>query len=501
MAISKDLAVDVSNPMNMKPSAMKSSRCFLAPLAAASLLPAAAAPSLTIYNQNFAVIRDSVPLDLKAGVTEARFSGMTAQAETDSVILRDPAGKVKFQILEQAYRNDPVSSGLMLQLNEGKAIDFHVREPNKPDRTVLGKIIRSGYNPGGRSASQPIIEVEGNLRFSLPGEPVFPALGDDTILNPTLTWTINTAEAAKLDGELAYVTGGLSWQSDYNIVAADKGDNIDIVGWVTFKNQSGTGFNQAKVKLMAGDVNKVQPQPEARGGMRMKVMAMAADAMEEAVTEKSFDEFHLYTISRPVTLRDQETKQVEFVRGTGVKAPKIFVYDGATMNYGIWNFFRGEGDYGVPSNKKVWVLREFKNSKENNLGMALPKGRLRFYSQDDDGSLQFTGENNIDHTPKDETVRVYVGNSFDLVGERRRTEFKVNNSNNMLDESFEIKLRNHKKEAVEIRVVEHLTRFENWEIKQKSGEFRKLDSHTIEFPVTLKPDEEKIVTYQVHYTW
>ncbi len=481
---------------------MKTSHRFLAPLATAALLPAtplAADPSLTIYNQNFAVVRDTVPLDLKAGVTEARFSGMTAQAETDSVILRDPSGKVKFQILEQAYRNDPVSSGLMLQLNEGKTIDFYVREPNKPDRTVQGKIVRSGYNPGGRQASQPIIEVDGQLRFSLPGEPVFPALGDDTILNPTLTWTINTPDAAKFDGELAYVTGGLSWQSDYNIIAADKGDTIDIVGWVTFKNQSGTSFQQAKVKLMAGDVNKVQPQQQSNR-MMMKGRAMA-DEMEGAVTEKAFDEFHLYTIGRPVTLRDQETKQVEFVRGTGVKAPKIFVYDGATMNYGVWNYFRGEGDYRIPTNKKVWTLREFKNSKENNLGMALPKGRLRFYSRDDDGSLQFTGENNIDHTPNDETVRVYLGNSFDLVGERRRTAYKVDSTNKWVDETFEMKLRNHKKDAVEIRVVEHLNRFDNWEIKQKSDEFRSLDSHTIEFPVTVKPDEEKIVTYQVHYSW
>jgi hypothetical protein len=249
---------------------------------------------------------------------------------------------------------------------------------------------------------------------------------------------------------------------------------------------------------MAGDVNKLQEEPRIQ---RMKAMAMDAEMMGEAVTEKSFDEFHLYTIARPVTLRDQETKQVEFIRGSGVKAPKIFVYDGATMNYGSWNFYRGAGEYGVPSNKKVWVLREFKNSKENNLGMPLPKGRLRFYSQDDDGSLQFTGENQIDHTPKDETVRVYVGNSFDLVGERRRTNFKTDNANKWLDETFEIKVRNRKREPVEIRVVEHLTRFDNWEIKEKSADFRKLDSHTIEFPIALKPDEEKVVTYRVHYSW
>lgn len=478
-----------------------SSLCNLAGFGLLVTAPSVTAdPALTIYNQNFAVVRDNVSLDLKAGINEARFSGMTALAETDSVILRDSAGKAKFQILEQAYRNDPVSSGLMLQLNEGKTIDFFVREPNKPDRTVQGTIIRSGYSPGGRAATQPIIEVDKKLQFSLPGEPIFPALGDDTILNPTLTWTINSAEPAKFDAEIAYVTSGLSWQSDYNIVAADKGDTIDIVGWITFNNQSGTAFNQAKVKLMAGDVNKVQPPVEGLARRGMAKMAMAAD-MAEPVTEKAFDEFHLYTIGRPVTLRNQETKQVEFIRSTGVKAPKIYVYDGATMNFGAWNYFRGEDDYGVPNNKKVWTLREFKNSKENNLGMALPKGRLRFYSRDDDGSLQFTGENNIDHTAKDETIRVYLGNSFDLVGERRRTEYKVASSNHWMDETFEIKLRNHKKEAVEIRVVEHLSRFDNWELKQKSDNFRKLDSHNIEFSVTIKPDEEKVVTYQVHYSW
>ncbi len=474
-------------------------------LAILTLLGTAAAvsadPALTIYNQNFAVVRDTVPLDLKAGINEASFASMTALAETDSVILRDSAGKVKFQILEQAYRNDPVSSGLMLKLNEGKTIDFFAHEPNKPDRTVQGTIIRSGYSPGGLAATQPIIKVNDKLQFSLPGEPIFPALGDDTILNPTLSWTINAAEPAKFDAEIAYVTGGLSWQSDYNIVAADKGDTIDIVGWITFNNQSGTAFKQAKVKLMAGDVNKVQPQPLRALGARMIGGAMAMEAAEPTVSEKAFDEFHLYTIARPVTLRDQETKQVEFIRGTGVNAPKIYVYDGATMTYGAWNYFRGEGDYGVPTNKKVWTLREFKNSKENNLGMALPKGRLRFYSRDDDGSLQFTGENNIDHTAKDETIRVYLGNSFDIVGERRRTEYKVDSSNHRMDETFEVKLRNHKKEAVEVRVVEHLSRFDNWELKQKSTDFRKLDSHNIEFPVTIKADEEKIVTYQVHYTW
>jgi hypothetical protein len=192
---------------------------------------------------------------------------------------------------------------------------------------------------------------------------------------------------------------------------------------------------------------------------------------------------------------------VEFVRAQGVNAPRIFVYDGATMSYGAYNLYRGDGDYGVPTNKKVWVLREFKNSKENNLGMPLPKGRLRFYQQDDDSSLQFIGENEIDHTPKDETVRVYIGNSFDLTGERRRTDYRVNSANDWMTEAFEIKLRNHKKEPVEIRVVEHLSRYDNWKISENSAEYTKLDSHTIEFRVPVKPDEEAVVTFRVRYDW
>ena len=467
-------------------------------LLAASVLRAG--PSLTIYNQDFAVVRDTVPLDLKAGVNEVSFSDVTAQAETDSVILRDKAGQVSFQVLEQAYRNDPVSQPLLLQMNEGKTLEFFVREANKPDRTVSGKVIRSGYRPDGGN-TEPVIEVEGKLQFSLPGAPRFPSLGDDTVLNPTLSWKLNAAAPAKFDAELAYLTGGLSWKADYNLVAKESGDIVDVVGWVTFDNKSGKTFRDAQVRLMAGDVNKVKPAPAEMPKSRMAVMAGKMMAQEPAVTEKSFDEFHLYTVARPVTLRDQETKQVEFVRATGVTAKRLYVYDGATMEYGAWPRFRGEGDYGVPTNKKVWVLREFKNSKENRLGIALPKGRLRFYQQDDDGSLQFTGENNIDHTAKDETIRVYVSNSFDLAGERRRTQFKVNSANHWLDETFEIKVRNHKKEPVEIRVVEHLFRFDNWDVREKSHEFRKLDSHTIEFPVTLKPDEEQVVTFTVHYTW
>ena len=198
-------------------------------------MPLYAEPALTIYNQNFAVVRETVPLDLKVGVTESRYADMVSQLEPDSVILRDPAGKAKFQILEQNYRNDPVTEALLLSLFEGKTIDFFVKQPNKPDVTIQGKIVRSGY----KSNTQPVIEVNGKLQFSLPGQPIFPNLGDDTVLNPTLAWKIESAKESKFDAELAYVTGGFSWEADYNLVSPEKGNAVDVVGWVTITNDSG----------------------------------------------------------------------------------------------------------------------------------------------------------------------------------------------------------------------------------------------------------------------
>jgi hypothetical protein len=224
------------------------------------------------------------------------------------------------------------------------------------------------------------------------------------------------------------------------------------------------------------------------------------------VTEKAFDEYHLYSLPLATTLHDRETKQVEFVRASGISSQRIYVYDGVMIDqnqYRGWNMenIRDNESYGTQSNPKVWVMREFKNSEANHLGIPLPKGRVRFYRRDDDGKLQFTGENLLDHTAKDELVRLYTGNAFDLTGERRRTNLRRDSSNYWLDESFEIKVRNHKKEASEIRVVEHLYRWVNWEIRNPSNTFRKTDAQTIEFRIPLKPDEERVITYTVHYSW
>ncbi len=485
-------------------------------------------PAVTVYNQNFGVVRERLSLDLTAGVNQISFDEVTAHLEPDSVILRDPQHRRRIQILEQNYRADPLSQPLLLSLFEGQTIDFQIGA-GESAVVVPGRVVRSGYVPHpaawqqygqayqqtqmarmnyGGGGNQPLIEIDGKLRFGLPGTPLFPSLNDDTILKPTLHWLLETDTTGPLEAELSYVTGGMSWKADYNVVSPETEDVLDLVGWVTIDNQCGKDFESARIKLMAGDVSKLLPTPQdsSRRLGYMSSNVVGGSGMAPPVSEKSFDEYHLYTLGRPTTLRDRQTKQVEFVRSSGVGSRRLYVYDGYRPNYNqyqgwSWESIRNQAAYGTLSSTKVSVMREIENSDDNGLGIPLPAGRVRFYRRDNDGQLEFVGENVIDHTPKDEMLRVHTGSAFDLVGKRRRTNFKIDHTERYIDESFEIKVRNHKAEAVELRVVEHLYRWHNWAIQEKSQDFKKLDSQTIEFRVKLQPDEEKTVTYLVHYSW
>jgi hypothetical protein len=223
------------------------------------------------------------------------------------------------------------------------------------------------------------------------------------------------------------------------------------------------------------------------------------------IEEKTFEDYHFYTLPEPTTLRDRETKQVEFLRATGVQSKRLYIYDGMKpdRSYGGYGDLRQVQQYGTQSNPHVWIMREFVNSKANRLGAPLPKGRVRFYRRDNDGQVEFTGENQIDHTAAEETIRVYTGNAFDITGERRQTRYQsqMMPNNGFVDESFEIKLRNRKQETATIRVVEHLYRWSNWAITQESSAHRQTDIRTIEFDVTLAPGEGRAITYTAHYTW
>jgi hypothetical protein len=469
--------------------------------------------ALTIYNQDFAVARTFIDLDLHPGVNEITTSDVTSRLEPDSVVLRDPAGKRIVHVIEQNYDAAVVSQEWLLDKYEGKTIDFQL----SPGTVVQGKIIRAGYQRpqeytfdgqqlGGQFAA-PLIEVNGKMQFQLPGMPLFPASIDGLLLKPTLRWQIQSDKADRFTAELAYITGGLNWEATYNVVVPDSSnvtgdERADVLGWVTIHNLSGTEFPQARIKLMAGDVAKIQTE-RFRVGAGVYAMAQSV-SVAPSVTQKPFDDFHLYDLNRTVALRNGETKQVQFINASDVTVHRNYLYDGASTQlqpdyYGNFNQQRG---YGLDSGQtKVNIIEQIKNSASNHLGMPLPAGRVRLYRRDADGQMEFVGESIINHTPAEDTLKLVTGSAFDVKGSRRQTDFHVNEQNRLLDETFEIKLTNQKAQPVTVSVVEHLYRGDNWEINDKSAGFTKLDSHTVQFPIQVPAKGETTLTYSVHYTW
>jgi len=497
-------------------------------VALAAFLAGAAALSgqtqLTIYNQNFAVVKEQRVLELKQGESEVRVSDVTAHLEPDSVVLRHLKRPDAIRILEQNYESDPLSEGLLLRKSEGQVLDFEITVPQTGEkRIVKGRVLRSGYVPhtsafqrygqqyrysqmamaSPQGGGQPIVEVDGKIQFGLPGKPIFQALDPKAFLKPTLLWRLWTDRAGRHETEFSYLTGGMRWEATYNVVAPEKGDAFDLVGWVTLENMSGKDFENASVKLMAGDVARARAEGERDTAARAELGVVAG--VPAPVTERAFDEYHLYTLPRPTTVLDREIKQVEFVRAANVPAQRIYVYDGFKVDprYRGWDYqnIRTQAEYGTVSNPKVWVMLEFRNSQESRLGMPLPRGTVKVYRRDIDNRNEFVGEDQIDHTPKDEVVRLYTGNAFDLIGERRQTNFRLDTSRRWAEESFEIKVRNHKNEAVEARVVEHLYRWIQWEITGKTMDFQKTDARTIEFRPRIAANGEAVVNYTVHYSW
>jgi len=463
------------------------------------------ATQLTIYNQDFAVVKEVRRINLRDGESEFRMDDVSARLDPSSVILLDLNDPNGLKILEQNYESEPVSQGLLLKKFEGKEILFEIIDADGKSKILKkGKVIRSGYQSQSlaygynysqqvASAGSPIIEMDGKIRFGLPGTPLFEGISEDSFLKPTLLWKLWSKEGGAHNVELSYITGGLKWEANYNAVFPEKGQELDLIGWITIDNRSGKDFKDASVKLMAGDVHRVQ---ELRQQYYYPMAKMAREDVlaPPPVTEKAFEEFHLYSLNRKTDVRDNEVKQVEFIRAVKVPSEKIYVYDPANA----WRYSYGSGEN---ADKKIWVMIEFKNREKDHLGMALPKGKIKVYRKDEDGRNEFIGEDSIDHTPKDEDVRLYIGNAFDIVGEWRQSNYVVNDDKDFADESFEVKLRNHKKETVEVRVIQHLYRWANWTIKGNSEPYEKIDSATVQFKVKVKPDQEKIITYTAHYTW
>lgn len=463
--------------------------------------------ALTIYNTDLAVARTTVNLNLKPGNNEVTTTNVTSHLEPDSVVLRDATGRHKVQIVEQNYDAAIVTQKWMLQKYEGKTLDFETtRIEDGKAKTVIvpGKILRA---PGVNGA-EPLVEVNGKMQFQLPGMPLFPASTDGLLLKPTLRWQIFSRTAESFPAELSYLTHGFNWHATYNVVstgaeAADSGtEPVDVVGWVTMSNNSGTDFADARVKLMAGNVAVVRRgYAGVIGGI-----AQATESVMVAppsVTQKAFDDFHLYDLHRTVTLKNGETKQVEFIHVAGVPVTRKYVYDGAENLPAYWQqsgAWTDEG-YGLRGTKKVHIELEFVNSKKNHLGMPLPAGRIRFYRTDSDGQMEFVGESMIGHTPEGGKVEVSTGAAFDVTGERKRMSFQVNYGGRVLDESYQITVKNAKDKPVKVEVLEHMFRAANWEIVEKSTAFEKKDSATVVFPITVPAHGQQLVTYTVHYSW
>jgi len=454
---------------------------------------------LTVYNQNLSLVREERSVSLTGGLNTVVVPDIPATIDGTSLhfrSLRDPAG---VRILEQNYQYDLVSQERLLEKYVGKEIEFvRLNEETKQEYTVKGKLIASGF--GGRYGI--VAEIGGKIELNPAGRMVLPSLPEGLILKPRLRWMVENSTAGKHDIELSYLAGGLSWSSDYVALLSEKDDKLDLTGWVTLVNNSGTAFPDAGLKLVAGDVNVVQDA--MRGDMRMYKSAQVMEAGAPQFQQSELFEYKLYTLQRRTDLNPNETKQIELVSGRDVAARKMFIYDGVADQWRYWwnnTSYRNQKSFGQQSNTKVGTYVTFMNDRKSGLGIPLPKGKVRVYKLDTDGKEQFVGEDRIDHTPKDEEIRLYLGNAFDIVGERAQTDFQSYGSGRVVEETITIKVRNHKDEKVTVQVYEHPWRWNEWEITKKSTEFEKVDQSTIRFPVTIAADGEAVVTYTIRYSW
>jgi hypothetical protein len=435
----------------------------------ASVQSAEPSVAVTIYNQDLGLVKDVRELEFQKGKSVIKFTDVAAQIDPTSVHFRPVDIADKVAILEQNYQYDLVSSTKILQKYLDKEIEIFTKEGEPYKGQLLS------YSNDNLTLKEP----EGAIRIVRLNEVrdmYFPTLPEGLITRPTLVWLLDSQVSGKRKAEVSYLTSGINWHAEYVAVVDQLDRNLELAGWVSIDNRSGAIYEDAKVKLIAGDIHRAK---EEKIAPRM-AMEMAKATGAPSFEEKAFFEYHLYTLLRPSTIKDNEIKQVSLFPTTDVVVKKIFTYDGA----------RDE--------KSVMVELEFKNSQAEGLGMPLPKGKIRVYKADVDKSLEFVGEDLIDHTPKDEKVRVFLGNAFDIVGERKRTDFRKI-SDYVTEESYEIKLRNHKEETVEVVVVEHLYTYTNWEILESNFQYEKKDANTIEFKISLEKDEEKILNYTVRY--
>ncbi len=446
----------------------------------------------------FALVRLERELAIPRGRGTIQFSDVAGLIDPTTVqflSLTDPEGT---KVLEQSFQFDLVSQDKLLSRYIDRQVSVE-QQSGDGVKLIDGTLVSSndGLVIRGPDGQIHALREWSNIRFGeLPG---------GLITRPTLEWNVASERGGTQRARVSYQTGGITWWADYNLVFTEGADAnsgfVDVGAWVSLLNQSGARYQDARLKLIAGDVNRLQAAPTAMRRKAVMDMALGAEAAP-GFEEKAFFEYHLYTLGRPATLANNSTQQIElFDAATRVPAKKQLVYYGADFP-GYFGQPMTERDFMPGSNTKVDVWLRFRNDKASGMGMPLPAGRVRVSQQDKaDGSLEFIGEDAIDHTPKDEDVRVKLGTAFDVVGERRQTDFRVNTAAKVIEEAFEIKVRNHKEQAVEVIVRESMYRWSQWDLVEQSVPSQKKDARIVEFPVRIDADGEATVTYRVRYSW
>ncbi len=465
---------------------------------------------LTVYNTNMALIREERTIEFVRGLNYVTVPDIPATIDGTSLHFSSLTDPSSVRILEQNYQYDLVHQAKLLDKYVGKDIEFvRLDEATKKEYSVEARLLATGWQPqvqyNGTTAytrtGEMIVEIGGKIELNPPGRVELPGLSEGLILKPQLEWLVSANRDGKQRAEISYIANGITWNCNYVALLNKDDSKLDLTGWVTLTNNSGAVFKDAGLKLVAGDVNRVPEQRVYANAVALKAQVdMAAQQFEQ----KDLFEYKLYSLQRHTDLSNNETKQIELTSGHNVSSTKLFIYDGIADNWHAYynNYsYRSQESFGQQSNRKVGAYISFQNEEKAGLGIPLPKGKVRVYKKDDEGKEQFIGEDMIDHTPKDEQVRLYLGNAFDIVGERKQTNFRTIVSGHVFQESFEITIRNHKSEPVEVQVYEHPWRWSDWEIVKQNTNWKKIDQTTVDFPVKLAKDEEKTVTYTIQYTW
>jgi hypothetical protein len=442
--------------------------------------------NITIYNSNIGLVRETRSLSLPNGRIALSFADVSAQIRPETVHLRSLTEVNALSILEQNYQYDLLNPGKLLDKYVGREITLVLRryqnntEILEPVRAVL---LSNNQGQVWKLNNQIVINPT-NI-----AEMRFPDVPKNLVATPTLVWDVENTRVGQQTVEASYLTGGMNWKADYVLVINSDDTLGDLQGWVTLQNRSGIGFENVRLQLVAGDVNRVKDEDSEREGRRaMDEMLARNEAAKQQFQEQAFFEYHLYTLGRPTSIREQETKQVSLLEAAGFDVSKEYVINGQSYYYRSYN------NPGAAIKEKVGVYMQFRNSERNRLGMPLPAGTVRLYKQDAGGNQQFIGEDRIDHTPKDEDVRVKVGDAFDIVAERKQTDYKVISSN-VYEYAYEIKIRNHKQGPITVIVNEPIGG--DWEMVSSSYKAEKTAAFAAQFKVPVEKDGEAKLTYRV----